>query len=366
MASELPKGGQGRTCVTGWLQSWKSVWGVFGCVGNVQVVQGKGMAPSRPSFVGATLELPSAVSEACCPIETLPSRREASPILSNLVPQTTKRRLNTNHPLALCRFAPSGCRFVPNSGAERAAHEALCSARPLPCPCPGSECPWEGPTFSILAHLLSQHYTIATLQGEETVFLATGVDIPGSAGWLSVQACFGHHFLLALEKENRPPCWPGEIAHRPVRSCDATFSFRALNLLSAASGTSPHDRPTDGPLQSDRRPGIAQPCPRQPANVIQTGMSMTTARSVGLQHFQAAVLMLAEPETAQAYGYQLELCAEGLCGRRRLCWDAPVHSVRDGVQAVLASGDCLAFDADLSRVFAQKGTLAIRVKVSRT
>ncbi|XP_069745764.1 E3 ubiquitin-protein ligase SIAH2-like [Narcine bancroftii] len=71
----------------------------------------------------------------------------------------------------------------------------------LACPCPGVSCKWEGPLNAILPHLATGHCSVARLRGESVVFLATNVHCPGSAGWVTVQSCLGHHFVLVLEKQ---------------------------------------------------------------------------------------------------------------------------------------------------------------------
>ncbi|XP_041067690.1 E3 ubiquitin-protein ligase SIAH2-like [Carcharodon carcharias] len=73
----------------------------------------------------------------------------------------------------------------------------------LSCPCPGASCKWEGPLKAILPHLAISHRSIAILRGESVVFLATGIHLPGVAGWVTVQSCLGHHFVLVLEKQER-------------------------------------------------------------------------------------------------------------------------------------------------------------------
>jgi len=50
---------------------------------------------------------------------------------------------------------------------------------------------------------LNQHKTITTLQGEDIVFLATDVTLPGAVDWVMMQSCFGSHFMLVLEKQEK-------------------------------------------------------------------------------------------------------------------------------------------------------------------
>ncbi|KRX92169.1 E3 ubiquitin-protein ligase Siah1 [Trichinella pseudospiralis] len=39
--------------------------------------------------------------------------------------------------------------------------------------------------------------------GEDIVFLATDINLPGSVDWVMMQSCFGYHFMLVLEKQEK-------------------------------------------------------------------------------------------------------------------------------------------------------------------
>lgn len=41
------------------------------------------------------------------------------------------------------------------------------------------------------------------LIGEDIVFLATDIALPGAVDWVMMQSCFGHHFMLVLEKQEK-------------------------------------------------------------------------------------------------------------------------------------------------------------------
>jgi GH24 family phage-related lysozyme (muramidase) len=47
---------------------------------------------------------------------------------------------------------------------------------------------------------MMSHKSITTLEGEDTVCLATGINLPGAVDWGTIQSCFGHHFKVPLEK----------------------------------------------------------------------------------------------------------------------------------------------------------------------
>ena len=40
-------------------------------------------------------------------------------------------------------------------------------------------------------------------QGEDIVFLATDINLPGAVDWVMMQSCFSHHFMLVLEKQEK-------------------------------------------------------------------------------------------------------------------------------------------------------------------
>ena len=50
----------------------------------------------------------------------------------------------------------------------------------------------------------NQHFSIVTSNvGEDIVFLATDINLPGAVDWVMMQSCFGHHFMLVLEKQEK-------------------------------------------------------------------------------------------------------------------------------------------------------------------
>nr|XP_032816225.1 E3 ubiquitin-protein ligase SIAH2-like [Petromyzon marinus] len=147
-----------------------------------------------------------------------------------------------------CRHAAAGCSHGAASHAERRAHEQSCDFRPGACPCPGAACPWRGPVRDVKAHLQAAHDTIGTLQGEDIVFLASGVDLPGSASWAMMQSCLGQVFLLVLEKE---PAWgaQAELRSEPGKDPREKADERPRG----------HARPAPAPGHPLRRRGVASP-----------------------------------------------------------------------------------------------------------
>lgn len=95
------------------------------------------------------------------------------------------------------------------------------SSRPYCCPCPGASCKWQGNLDAVMPHLMKVHKSITTLQGisrfskivplnlklnclgEDIVFLATDVNLPGAVDWVMMQSCYGFHFMLVLEKQEK-------------------------------------------------------------------------------------------------------------------------------------------------------------------
>ncbi|CAJ0936186.1 unnamed protein product, partial [Mesorhabditis belari] len=82
-------------------------------------------------------------------------------------------------------------------------HEETCEFRPYSCPCPGASCRWQGALQEVMPHLIKIHKSITTLQGEDIVFLATDINLPGAVDWVMMQSCFGYHFMLVLEKQEK-------------------------------------------------------------------------------------------------------------------------------------------------------------------
>ncbi|XP_048727232.1 E3 ubiquitin-protein ligase Siah1-like [Ostrea edulis] len=101
-----------------------------------------------------------------------------------------------------CKYSSSGCP-VTLLHTDKQEHEETCEYRPYCCPCPGASCKWQGSLEMVMAHLMQQHKSITTLQGEDIVFLATDINLPGAVDWVMMQSCFGHNFMLVLEKQEK-------------------------------------------------------------------------------------------------------------------------------------------------------------------
>ncbi|CAI5449504.1 unnamed protein product [Caenorhabditis angaria] len=101
-----------------------------------------------------------------------------------------------------CKFSNSGCALNFHHY-EKVEHEELCEYRPYSCPCPGASCKWQGGLPDVMDHLKRVHKSITTLQGEDIVFLATDINLPGAVDWVMMQSCFEYNFMLVLEKQEK-------------------------------------------------------------------------------------------------------------------------------------------------------------------
>lgn len=73
--------------------------------------------------------------------------------------------------------------------------------------------------------------------------------------------------------------------------------------------------------------------------------------------FFAAVLLAGTSEEADGFVYRLELRGS----RRRLMWEATPWVIQHG----LADSDCMVFDSAVANLFADSGTLAIHISISK-
>ncbi|CAG2110997.1 unnamed protein product [Medioppia subpectinata] len=101
-----------------------------------------------------------------------------------------------------CKYSQSGC-AAQLLYTDKPDHEDSCEYKPYSCPCPGSSCKWYGPLEQVMNHLMLQHKSITTLQGEDIVFLATDINLSGAVDWVMIQSCYSHHFMLVLEKQEK-------------------------------------------------------------------------------------------------------------------------------------------------------------------
>jgi len=138
------------------------------------------------------------VCGSCRPkIQHCPTCRGSVPSIRNLAMEKI-----ANSVMFPCKFSHTGCSsfFVHT---EKIEHEETCEFRPYQCPCPGASCKWQGNLTDVMTHLMKMHKSITTLQGEDIVFLATDINLPGAVDWVMMQACFSSYFMLVLEKQDK-------------------------------------------------------------------------------------------------------------------------------------------------------------------
>eukprot|EP00118_Oscarella_pearsei_P026603 m.310156 g.310156 ORF g.310156 m.310156 type:complete len:300 (+) comp49877_c0_seq1:94-993(+) len=129
---------------------------------------------------------------ACCP-----SCRGPLPVVRNLAMEKVAETVSFP-----CKYHNVGCPQLLYH-TEKRPHEEICEYRPYTCPCPGASCKWQGALEEVLRHIEEFHKSITTLVGEDIVFLATDITLGGSVDWVMMQSCYGHHFMLVLEKQER-------------------------------------------------------------------------------------------------------------------------------------------------------------------
>lgn len=69
----------------------------------------------------------------------------------------------------------------------------------------------------------------------------------------------------------------------------------------------------------------------------------------GVQQFYAIVQLIGSQRDTEMFRYKLELSNSNLT--RRLQWEAKPQSILDGLQNIIASHDCLVFDAKVAKHF---------------
>ncbi|XP_069476471.1 E3 ubiquitin-protein ligase SIAH2 [Ambystoma mexicanum] len=151
------------------------------------------LPPILQCQAGHLLCNPCRLKLTCCPA----CRAPLTPNIRNLAME--KVATSVYFP---CKYASTGCSLTVHHS-EKPEHEDTCEYRPYACPCPGASCKWQGSLEAVMSHLVHAHKSITTLQGEDIVFLATDINLPGAVDWVMMQSCFDHHFMLVLEKQEK-------------------------------------------------------------------------------------------------------------------------------------------------------------------
>ncbi|UYV68356.1 SIAH2 [Cordylochernes scorpioides] len=114
-----------------------------------------------------------------------------------------------------CKYSSSGC-TLHLVHSDKPDHEEGCEFRPYSCPCPGpaasGRAPWTRswatsptPTSPSPLNKVTLFYLFkwCVLAVEDIVFRAHNINLPGPRSWVIMQSCFGHHFMLVLEKQEK-------------------------------------------------------------------------------------------------------------------------------------------------------------------
>uniref|UniRef100_A0A8D3ATU9 E3 ubiquitin-protein ligase n=1 Tax=Scophthalmus maximus TaxID=52904 RepID=A0A8D3ATU9_SCOMX len=145
-------------------------------------------------------------SPVCCPGVELTSRQAScgQTVVLATRPAGVRDRCFFQHSVSVSPQGSSAGRQPSlHRGEDPELEEACVELRPCTCPCPGATCEWRGSLEAVVPHLMHAHKSIATLQGEDVVLLATDINLPGAVDWVMLQSCFSHHFLLVLEKREK-------------------------------------------------------------------------------------------------------------------------------------------------------------------
>lgn len=122
-----------------------------------------------------------------------------------LSPIGNVRNLALEHVVSMalfpCEYSGKGCPAL-LAYPEKPGHDEDCQYTPCRCPAgPEGYCAWRGLLKDVMTHLNRSHRGIGTLKGESIVFRAVRIERPAPILWVTRQSCLGHHFLVALKKE---------------------------------------------------------------------------------------------------------------------------------------------------------------------
>ena len=147
--------------------------------------------------------------------------------------------------------------------------------------------------------------------------MATDVTLPGAVDWVMMQSCFGSHFMLVLEKQEK---FDGHVqffaGKKLFLSTKSTIlGFQVLGTKRSSDCTAKFvsiSYPSLGPMM--HRLCIFSYVP----NTVRTNESY--------DHFLVVQLIGARKQ-AEQFAYRLELNGH----RRRLTWEATPRSIHEGV-----------------------------------
>lgn len=183
------------------------------------------------------------------------------------------------------------------------------------------------------------------ISGEDIVFLATDINLPGAVDWVMMQSCFGHHFMLVLEKQEK---YDGHQQFFAIvqligsRKQAENFAYRYILLQATVSCMNTCMVFIYFFIFSLFLTHKSCYLPVLPIQYCRYNCFLTCMLNVSL------------------FCHRLEL--NGL--RRRLTWEATPRSIHEGVQSAIMNSDCLVFDTSIAQLFADNGNLGINVTIS--
>ncbi|KAK8774082.1 hypothetical protein V5799_011385 [Amblyomma americanum] len=160
---------------------------------------GQSVRVSRVPGLRATSHLP--VRERAHRVRALPAQADS---LRHLREATCKIRNRAMEKLAWhvsfpCKYELFGC---PKklSPVEKLEHDQVCDFGLCPCILGLDSCAWQGSLHEVVAHIDKKHSFVPRFQGERIVICAGGFNRPEPFGWVALQSCFGHDFVVQMRK----------------------------------------------------------------------------------------------------------------------------------------------------------------------
>lgn len=176
---------------------------------------------------------------------------------------------------------------------------------------------------------MMSHKSITTLQGEDIVFLATDINLPGAVDWVITIHFPFHFFFIAVH-------------YLAIHFFYLCLIYVAINFLHFSLFIFSQV--------------MMQSCFGQHFMLVLEKQE----KYDGHQQFFAIVQLIGSRKEAENFAYRLELNGH----RRRLTWEAMPRSIHEGVASAILNSDCLVFDTSIAQLFADNGNLGINVTIS--
>ena len=81
------------------------------------------------------------------------------------------------------------------------------------------------------SHVQVQRAGVRARAGEDIVFLATDINLPGAVDWVMMQSCFGQHFMLVLEKQERQANSAANATSNATPNADSQLFYAVVQLI---------------------------------------------------------------------------------------------------------------------------------------